>query len=98
MTPKDPERNDVLRLEGMDNDFGDPERNDILRLEGMRRESGLLILINNGVYFIRICYLSLSYIIQCYSAERQKDTEVFSCSGCLRSLKVVRCRSVQSSC
>ena len=39
VTPGDPERNDVLRLEGMDNDFVDPERNDILRLEGMRRES-----------------------------------------------------------
>ena len=47
-TPEDPERNDFLRLEGMDNDFGDPERNDILRLEGMRWESGSLILINNG--------------------------------------------------
>ena len=39
VTPEDPERNDVLRLEGMDDDFGDPERNDILQLEGMRRES-----------------------------------------------------------
>ena len=48
MTPEDPERNNVLRLEGMDNDFGDPECNDILRLEGMRWESGSLILINNG--------------------------------------------------
>ena len=38
MTPEDPERNDALRLEGMDDDFGDgnPERNGILRLEGMR--------------------------------------------------------------
>ena len=32
-TPEDPERNDALRLEGMDNDFGDPERNGILRLD-----------------------------------------------------------------
>ena len=47
---------------------------------------------------IRVCYLLLSYIIQCYSAERQQDTEVFSCSGCLHSLKVVWCRSVQNSC
>ena len=36
VTPGDPERNNVLRLEGTDNDFVDPERNDILRLEGMR--------------------------------------------------------------
>ena len=49
MTPGDPERNDVLRLEGMGDDFIDPERNDVLRLEGMRDGSrGLLILINNG--------------------------------------------------
>ena len=38
VTPEDPERNNVLRLEGMDNDFGDPEHNDILRLDGMRRD------------------------------------------------------------
>ena len=38
MTPEDPERNDVLRLEGMDDDFGDenPERNGFLRLDGMK--------------------------------------------------------------
>ena len=36
VTPGDPERNDILPLEGMDNDFVDPERNNILRLEGMR--------------------------------------------------------------
>ena len=60
MTPEDPERNDVLRLEGMDNDFGDPERNDILRLEGMRRESGLLILINNGfTLFVFVIFRNL---------------------------------------
>ena len=47
MTSGDPERNDVLRLEGMGNDFVDPERNDILRLEEMRdRSRDLLILIN----------------------------------------------------
>ena len=42
-TPEDPECNDALRLEGMDDDFGDrdPERNGILRLEGMR-ESGIV--------------------------------------------------------
>ena len=42
-TPEDPERNDALRLEGMDDDFGDgdPERNGILQLEGMR-ESGIV--------------------------------------------------------
>ena len=36
VTPGDPERNDILRFEGMGNDFVDPERNNILRLEGMR--------------------------------------------------------------
>ena len=47
VTSGDPERNDVLRLEGMGNDFVDPERNDILRLEEMRDGSrDLLILIN----------------------------------------------------
>ena len=61
MTPEDPERNDVLQLEGMDNDFGDPERNDILRLEGMRRESGLLILINNG--FTLFVFVIFRYLI-----------------------------------
>ena len=61
MTSEDPERNDVLRLEGMDNDFGDPERNDILRLEGMRWESGLLILINNG--FTLFVFVIFHYLI-----------------------------------
>ena len=61
MTPEDPERNDVLRLEGMDNDFGDPERNDILRLEGMRWESGLSILINNG--FTLFVFVIFRYLI-----------------------------------
>ena len=79
VTPEDPERNDVLRLEGMDNDFVDPERNDILWLKGMRRESGLLILINNG--FTLLVIFRYLYKIRCYSAEQPKDTGVFSCAG-----------------
>jgi hypothetical protein len=41
VTPEDPERNDVLRL---DDDFGDrnPERNDILQLDGGMRESEIV--------------------------------------------------------
>ena len=58
VTPGDPERNDVLRLEGMDDDFVDPEHNDILWLEGMRQESGLLILIDNGfTLFVFVIFL-----------------------------------------
>ena len=57
----DPERNDILQLEGMDNDFGYPERNDILRLGEMRRESGLLILINNG--FTLFMFVIFYYLI-----------------------------------
>ena len=38
------------------------------------------------------------YIFGCYSAERPKDTGVILYAGCLRSLKVVRCRLVQSGC
>ena len=79
VTPEDPERNDVLRLEGMDNDFVDPERNNILQLKGMRRESGLLILINNG--FTLLVIFRYLYKIRCYSAEQPKDTGVFSCAG-----------------
>ena len=79
VTPEDPERNDVLRLEGMDNDFVDPERNNILWLKGMRRESGLLILINNG--FTLLVIFRYLYKIRCYSAEQPKDTGVFSCAG-----------------
>ena len=55
------------------------------------------LLINNEntlLGFIIVCYL---YIIQCYSAECQQDTEVFLCPVVYVS-KVVRCRSVQSSC
>ena len=62
VTPGDPERNNVLRLEGTDNDFVDPERNDILRLEGMRDGSrGLLILINNG--FALFVFIIFRYLI-----------------------------------
>ena len=63
VTPGDPERNNVLRFEGMDNDFVDPERNDILRLEGMRQESGLSILINNG--FALFVFIIFRYLIHC---------------------------------
>ena len=98
VTPGDPECNDVLRLDGMDNDFLDPEPNNILRLEGMRWVSGLLILINNGFTLFVFVIFRYLYIIRCYSAEQPKDTGVFSCPRCLRSLKVVRCRSVQSGC
>jgi hypothetical protein len=61
VTPGDPERNHALRLEGMDDDYVYPERNDILRLEGMRRESGLLILINNG--FALFVFAIFKYLI-----------------------------------
>ena len=45
----------------MDNDFEDPERNDVLQLEGLRRESGLLILINNG--FTLFVFVIFRYLI-----------------------------------
>ena len=47
MTSGDPERNDVLRLEEMGNDFVDPERNDILRLEEMRDGSRDLLILKS---------------------------------------------------
>ena len=75
-----------------------PERNDILQLDGRMRELEIVNTYRQWEYFIWVRYRSLSYIIQCHSSERQKDTGRSSCSGCLLSLKVIQCSSVQSSC